>query len=531
MYRIMLADDEGIVIESLKFIIQKEFGNECIIESAKTGRNVIELAEQFRPDIAFMDIKMPGINGIDAMKEIRKTNTSVQFIVMSAYDKFDYAKESINLGVLEYLNKPVDRNKIIAVINKAMKIIDKDRKARSRALQIKEKMETVVPIIENSFVYSLLFQGPDTDEIDNFKNLLELENNYCSVAILQCGEENIGNQMTNSIGSSVRLQRQFSEVREIIKENLGGIVSSVMANEIVIIIPSEDNILEYNERSLLIEKARNMLKDLRKRVDASFRIGFGQVVSLGEAGKSYIDAKQALQYIESSVAHVDDVSLGCDYEENYPIDIENEIFKATKKGNVEAQKVSVEKFYDWMVANYSDTVIDIKTKVLEFVLRAETIGYEASSKVYRFCSRHDYIPTIMAYDNFDALKEWFVDKMNKAAYTVACNKEQAESDVISVAKKYILSNYQKDISLDDVSREVDISSYYFSKLFKEAAGENFIEYLTNIRIDKAKELLQGKEKTIKEVCAEVGYADPNYFSRAFKKKVGVTPTEYREENL
>ena len=91
MYKIMLADDEGIVIDSLKFIIQKEFGDDCEVEFAKTGRNVIELAETFRPDIAVMDIQMPGINGIDAMREIRKTNDKVVFIVMSAYDKFDYA--------------------------------------------------------------------------------------------------------------------------------------------------------------------------------------------------------------------------------------------------------------------------------------------------------------------------------------------------------------------------------------------------------------------------------------------------------
>ena len=94
MYKIMLADDEGIVIDSLKFIIEKEFGDICTVEYAKTGRSVIELAESFRPDIAIMDIQMPGINGIDAMKEIRQTNTNTVFIVMSAYDKFDYAKEA-----------------------------------------------------------------------------------------------------------------------------------------------------------------------------------------------------------------------------------------------------------------------------------------------------------------------------------------------------------------------------------------------------------------------------------------------------
>lgn len=92
----MLADDEGIVIDSLRFIIEKEFGDQCEIRYAKTGRSVIELAESFRPDIAIMDIQMPGINGIEAMREIREQNSNVIFIVMSAYDKFDYAKEAID---------------------------------------------------------------------------------------------------------------------------------------------------------------------------------------------------------------------------------------------------------------------------------------------------------------------------------------------------------------------------------------------------------------------------------------------------
>ncbi len=118
MYKIMLADDEGIVIDSMKFIIEKEFGDECEVEFAKTGRSVIELAENFRPDIAIMDIQMPGINGIEAMKEIRQSNRNVIFIVMSAYDKFDYAKEAIKLGVLEYITKPMERTKIVAAIKK-----------------------------------------------------------------------------------------------------------------------------------------------------------------------------------------------------------------------------------------------------------------------------------------------------------------------------------------------------------------------------------------------------------------------------
>ena len=135
MYRIMLADDEGIMLEALKNIITSNFGGECEIATAKTGRAVVELAESFRPDIAFMDIQMPGLNGIQAMKEIQKTNKNIIFIVISAYDKFSYAKEAINLGVLEYLTKPVNKRVVIDVCMKAMKKVDEDRQKRSDDLE------------------------------------------------------------------------------------------------------------------------------------------------------------------------------------------------------------------------------------------------------------------------------------------------------------------------------------------------------------------------------------------------------------
>ena len=125
MYRVMLADDEGIVIDSTKFIIEKEFGNLCQVEFAKSGRKMIELAETFRPDIAIVDIHMPGINGIDAIREMQRFSSNTVFIVMSAYDKFDYAKEAIKLGVLEYITKPMDKTKVINVLKKAMEQIRK----------------------------------------------------------------------------------------------------------------------------------------------------------------------------------------------------------------------------------------------------------------------------------------------------------------------------------------------------------------------------------------------------------------------
>jgi two-component system response regulator YesN len=127
----------------------------------------------------------------------------------------------------------------------------------------------------------------------------------------------------------------------------------------------------------------------------------------------------------------------------------------------------------------------------------------------------------------EELREWFLDKILEACHNIKGKREEKSNTVIETAQAYIQENYARDISLDDVSKAVNISPYYFSKIFKEGTGEGFVEYLTNIRIEKAKELLSTTEYSMREICSMCGYSDPNYFSRSFKKKIGVTPTEYK----
>ena len=193
MYKILIADDESIVLESLKYIIKEKFGDSCEIECAKTGRSVIEAAETFRPDIAFMDIHMPGINGIDAMKEIRKGNNSVIFIVMTAFDKFDYARETIKIGVLEYLSKPVSRENIENVLVKAMGIIDKRREVRTRDLTIKEKLETIIPFMEKGLIYTLLIAGDSGESTGKYRDILGINEEYGYILVIEAKQEYAGN--------------------------------------------------------------------------------------------------------------------------------------------------------------------------------------------------------------------------------------------------------------------------------------------------------------------------------------------------
>lgn len=527
MYKIMLADDEGIVIDSLKFIIEKEFGDACVVEYAKTGRSVIELAERFRPDLAIMDIQMPGINGIEAMREIRKSNQNVLFVVMSAYDKFDYAKEAIKLGVLEYITKPMERTRIISILRKGIGMIDREREKRSNDLLVKERLETVIPIIESGLIYDILLQEKFTEDIENYKTILGFDKPCAYMMSIVCGDRQVGNHMTNAVGSSVKMQQHYQEVRACVKEYFDCIVGTVMSNKLAVLVPCDRDKMDYNERIELIDKARELVRRMRGKTGISFRIGIGKAGVLQEMGGSYNEALNALVMTTGSVAHADDLPIGCDYAGDYPIHLEKKLFDELEKGEVDGVPATARTFFRWMAENNPDNVMSIRLKILEFVLYAEQIAYKKGGMTYHFSSRQDYLPTIMALDGLDALRDWFLNKMGHACQNILRKREEKAGSIIEMAEGYIKENFHRDISLDEVSRTVNISPYYFSKIFKEGTGKNFIEYLTNIRIERAKELLSTTEYSMKEICALCGYADPNYFSRSFKKNVGVTPTEYK----
>jgi len=524
----MLADDEGIVRDSLKIIIEKNFPDQCQVETARTGRDVIELAERFRPDIAFMDIQMPGINGIEAIREIKKSNPSVEFIVLSAYDKFDYAKEAINLGVLEYMNKPFSARTITEVLEKAMRLIDSKRKKRSDDLMIKEKMETVTPIIENGFIYAMMFQDQITEDVENYKSLLGLDADYGCMLALVMGDDQHGNHMTNAVGAGVRTQMNYARVREMVKETWDCAVGSVISNKIPVFLPMKKRKMAYEERIDMIDVCRELTRKLQRSTDITFRIGIGSVRKLSESMSSYEEALKALVNSTGSVAHVDDLPIQCRYDEEYPIELERELFDRLRGGSREECERAAGRYFDWMLESYDEKNVSVRLKALEFVLWAEHEVYQDGGMTYHFSERENYLPLVYNAERNSDLKSWFVNKFGEACTNMSTKKEEHENQLIIRAQNYIQENFQKDLSLDEVSRQLDLSPYYFSKLFKEETGSNFVEYVTNLRIERAKKLLLEEGHSMKEICVEVGYSDPNYFSRIFKKNTGVTPTEYRE---
>lgn len=530
MYRIMLADDEGIVLNSLTFLIENNFEGQFEIETAKTGRSAIEVAERFRPDIIFMDIQMPGINGIEAMREIRVFLPNAILVVLTAYDKFDYAKEAINLGVMEYLNKPFNKQVVVDVITNAIKELDIRKERRRQDLQTKERLETVIPVIENGFIYSIIFQERFDEDIENYKSLLGLECEYCYMMSVVFGDDQQDNHMTNNVGSSIKAQNSYKKVREILKEAFPGvIVGSVTANKIPVFVPYDKPHMDYAERTEIIEKSRVTVRQMRAVTDITHRIGIGSVVKLRNSIASYDSGLKALYSTNGSVAHADDLPIAVSYEENYPYETENNIFDNLKDGKVDECVVDSDRFYDWMSNVYSDDFMSVKLKCLEFVLRAESDMYRAGGPTYEFASRKDYLPEIMAINDNERLKSWFIDKMKNAANSIKSGSTDHLHHMVKKALEYINNNYSKEISLDEISQMLNLSSYYFSKLFKEETGEGFVEYLTNRRVEEAKEMMKDPNRSMKDISSSVGYSDPNYFSRIFKKSTGSTPSEYRDK--
>lgn len=175
MYKVLLADDEQIVIDSLCFILERNFPGQLEIFSARSGGDAVILCQNNKIDLAFMDINMPGLNGIEAIKDIKAFSPYLLVIVLTAFDRFDYAQQAVNLGVFEYLSKPVNRNCIAQTMRNALVQVDIFRRKQQSEIQIREKLDSVVNIVESDFIYSLIFPSDKTGDIESYLDFFNIK--------------------------------------------------------------------------------------------------------------------------------------------------------------------------------------------------------------------------------------------------------------------------------------------------------------------------------------------------------------------
>ena len=175
MYNILTCDDEQIVIDSLQFIIKKNFEGQINLFSALSGSDALTIASREKIDIIFMDINMPGMSGLETINCIMNLKPDTVIIVLSAFDKFQYAQEAMNLGAYKYITKPVNRNIVIQTVRNAMNLVDERRGKNSEGLDLQKKLDTVSPMVESDFIYSCMFSNDKNEDLSSYLEYFNLD--------------------------------------------------------------------------------------------------------------------------------------------------------------------------------------------------------------------------------------------------------------------------------------------------------------------------------------------------------------------
>jgi two-component system, response regulator YesN len=272
------------------------------------------------------------------------------------------------------------------------------------------------------------------------------------VILIQFGESIENGVLTNPVGMSMRSQKFYPELRNIVKEHFNCIIGAVMANKVIVMVPTQPVENEYEERLRTIEQARRLLHALEKKIDAKFRIGIGHTYRIEELNQSYHEAYKALQEGDGRVIHVGDMPLRGEYEGEYPVDCEKLIFQMVIKGDTDGAKEQASIFFDWMVDNYPEYMDSIRLKVLELVMRAEKDAFYNGGINYGFLYRKDYLSEVLNCGSFDELRRWWLNKITDITRHMANRKQAQSKNIVTKAISYMEEHYKQDISLDEVAR-------------------------------------------------------------------------------
>lgn len=472
MYKVVITDDESLIIESLKLSIDWEQMGFQVIGQALNGIDGLELILKTEPDIVFTDIRMPGLNGLELIKKVSETHPAILFVVISGYAEFAYAQKALKHGAIGYCLKPIEEDEIINVLRKAKEILLKDTPSEKEnllelmedsSLDSKRKISHILKKtgfdIENSNgLYVVVFIGQGGLSFPpNIKHLMirldfnkkvylfEQLNNDKLIAFL----ETQMSEATISIG--VTLVKQVNELKNaIIEAALAAYQFFITGRKGVFISrPFDIHILDHDLKKL--DKA------IQKKDIALIEESYQSIKELFEAGAMNI----RLAFIVFNTAMV-------------------------------------------LLFKYSDEDLDTTMDDYEQLASNFTNVHEMLGNLKGLSVKHCKILNNSISENMD-------------------------NTIIKQILEYVNNYFYKAITVQSLAERFFISPNYISSLFKREVGENFKDYLAKIRVDYACKLLENQDCSIQQVAEKSGYNDYFYFSRIFKNMKGITPSRFRSE--
>ena len=540
MLKTFLVEDEVVVRETIKRMIPwEQYGFELVGE-ASDGEMALPLILKENPDLLITDIKMPFMDGLTLCKMVKKEQPDIKIVILSGYDDFNYAKQAISIGVEDYLLKPITKNAFIERLEDIHNRFEHDRTQREYYEKFHLEIQEYERNASRDFFESLVRADMDLEEIYKRADKLNLDivAEAYNILIFTLGDSD------NCFGTSEGYLEWETEVyRRIDNYFLHHPVAILFRYQIfsyAILVKGQKNTIEKNTREC-VEAIRDIIEETKG--PSSWFIAVGEEADrLSRIRHSYSTASRtyAFRYLydghilsysdlnknEGNSAKEESVQL-----KNVNINALNPAIlqKFLSSGLMEEvdnfihdyfQAIGQEPMGSLVFRNY--VVLNVRFSVLSFLKK---IGCDTTEIEQQETS--DIVE--QTGKSIEASVSYSENLLRKAIAIRDENAGNQNRNVVKQAVEFIDSHYMdEELSLNKVAHVANVSANHFSALFSQNMGQTFIEYLTGLRMNKAKELLRCTSKRSSEIAGEVGYKDAHYFSYLFKKTQGMTPSEYRK---
>lgn len=534
--KVFLVEDEMVIRRGIKNSIDWEKEGYIFCGEASDGELAYPMIIKEKPDILITDIRMPFMDGLELCKLVKKELPNIKILILSGYDEFDYAKEAIRLGVTEYLLKPISSGKLLEALNGVSESIRREKEDKDLVRKYMEEMRENTEHEKQKFFEQMIAGNLSmADALETGKKYeMNLSAGMYNLLLFRftLGEEN--RKSGELLGEAEYAIEKLTERLEYVFEFQRGVEGWAF-------------LLMADNEEQMSERVKELSKDLEEIMKNYSTIayfgGIGQPVArLRELEESFREAERALAArftMElNRIISVEDIRMAQNVDTLDDIEI-------TSFGEIEKTRTMLEKFLNNGAEDEIDEFVDVyinelPEENLKSVLMRQYIIMDAYIVMMSFCEKIEGIEgemqaqseelknSMKTSQTLEEIKNYIRMLLKKIIGVRDTISGRRYSDIIEIAKDQIRKTYMSDeISLNTIAAEVGMSPSYFSSIFSKEMGKTFVEYLTEIRMDRAKQLLMCSSMKTSEIGYEVGYKDPHYFSYIFKKTQNCTPKEFR----